>query len=54
MQSQYDIIISGAGPAGLASAFYLSKNGFSVLVLEKNAAAGAFPRAETLRNDGPR
>lgn len=36
----YDIIIAGAGPAGSAAAVYLSRAGFSVLLLEKKM----FPR----------
>ncbi|MGE5362915.1 MAG: NAD(P)/FAD-dependent oxidoreductase [Bacteroidota bacterium] len=36
----YDITIAGAGPAGSAAALYLSRAGFSVLLLEKKM----FPR----------
>jgi geranylgeranyl reductase family protein len=38
--SEYDVIIVGAGPAGLAAAEELSRSGRSVLVLEKNAVIG--------------
>jgi geranylgeranyl reductase len=38
--NQYDIIIVGAGPAGLMCAEVLSKSDFSVLVLEKNSIFG--------------
>ena len=35
-EKQYDFIIVGSGIGGLSSAVVLAKNGFSVLVLEKN------------------
>ncbi len=47
----YDIIICGAGSAGLSTAVFCARKGMKVLVLEKNAATGAFPRGETLRPD---
>jgi len=37
---QYDVIIFGAGPAGLMCAEILSKSDKSVLVLEKNEIFG--------------
>jgi electron transfer flavoprotein-quinone oxidoreductase len=40
--ANYDVVIVGAGAAGLSAAIGLAKNDFSVLVLE----AGAFPGAE--------
>ena len=40
MKNKYDVIIIGAGPAGLSCAEVLSKNGKSVLVLEKNDEVG--------------
>jgi len=36
MQSRYDIIVVGAGPAGLSAAYSAAKNGASVLVLERD------------------
>src|SRR2546428_5989032 len=39
---QYDVIVVGAGPAGISAAIGLAKAGFATLVLE----AGAFPGAE--------
>ena len=37
---QYDFVIVGSGIGGLSSAVMLAKNGYSVLVLEKNHQIG--------------
>jgi len=36
MQDKYDIVIVGAGPAGLSAAYAAARNGASVLVLERD------------------
>ncbi len=36
MQSKYEIVVVGAGPAGLSAAYAAAKNGASVLVLERD------------------
>ncbi|MBN2652013.1 MAG: NAD(P)/FAD-dependent oxidoreductase [Spirochaetales bacterium] len=51
MSENYDVIVSGAGPAGLSAGFFLASKGMKVLILEKNKVAGEFPRAETLRDN---
>ncbi len=38
--NKYDIIIVGAGSVGTPTAYFLAKNGFKVLVIEKNKAPG--------------
>ena len=38
--NEFDMIIVGAGPAGMASAIYGSRMGWNVLVLEKEAVGG--------------
>ena len=38
--NEYDMIIIGAGPAGMASAIYGSRMGWKTLVLEKEAVGG--------------
>ena len=43
----YDVVISGAGPAGCSSALYLAQKGYSVLLLDK----ATFPR-EKVCGDG--
>ena len=40
MKDKYDVIVVGAGPAGLSCAEVLAKGGKSVLVLEKNNEVG--------------
>ncbi len=42
MDSKYDVIVIGAGNAGLVSALNLVKNGKKVLVLEKGKTPGGF------------
>ena len=41
--SRYDVIVVGAGPGGAAAAYFLSKNGANVLLLDK----AKFPRDKT-------
>jgi flavin-dependent dehydrogenase len=40
MTTTCDVLVVGAGPAGLSAALLLSKNGFSTIVLEKNKFPG--------------
>jgi len=47
----YDVVISGAGSAGLSTAIFCARAGLDVLVLEKNSKTGVFPRGETMRPD---
>ncbi len=39
-ETRYDVVIIGAGLIGLSSAYFLAKNNFRVLVLEKNKLIG--------------
>ena len=38
------VVILGAGPAGLAAGYELSKNGYEVVILEKESLAGGLCR----------
>jgi predicted Rossmann fold flavoprotein len=40
MKMEYDLVVVGAGPAGLFAAIHAGRGGMTVLVLEKNASAG--------------
>ncbi|MGB1177486.1 MAG: FAD-dependent oxidoreductase, partial [Candidatus Puniceispirillaceae bacterium] len=40
MKSQYDLVIIGAGPAGMAAAIEASNGGLTTLVLDDQPAPG--------------
>ena len=46
----YDVIILGAGPAGLSAAIYAGRAGFRTLVLEKMFAGGQITKTHLLEN----
>lgn len=46
----YDIIVIGAGPAGLTAGIYAGRAGFSVVIIEKMAAGGQVNFAAELEN----
>lgn len=46
----YDVIVIGAGPTGLTSAFYLAREGLDVLVIEKSGLGGQISTTQTLDN----
>ncbi|MBO5958955.1 MAG: FAD-dependent oxidoreductase [Lentisphaeria bacterium] len=48
--TDYDIIIAGAGPAGLTAAIYARRAGKSVLVLEKAAFGGQITHSPKVEN----
>ena len=45
--SSYDVVVVGAGPAGLGLALELGHRGISVLLVERNERGGVAPRAKT-------
>lgn len=45
MKQKYDVIVAGAGPAGLLAAKAIAQNGFDVAVVERKADIGAVTRA---------
>ena len=50
-KTNFDVIVVGAGPAGLSAAYFCSKKNKTVLILEKNEIPGKYPRGETLHDD---
>ena len=40
MASRYDLIVIGAGPAGLSAAVEAAKNGLNTIVFDENAKPG--------------
>ena len=46
----YDVIIIGGGPAGLTASFYLAREGYSALVIERAGLGGQVGITETLDN----
>jgi thioredoxin reductase (NADPH) len=49
-QCLYDVIILGAGPAGLTTAIYTAREGLDTLILEKGAAGGQVGNTQMLDN----
>jgi len=46
----HDVIIVGAGPAGLAAALYASRDRFKTLVLEKFMPGGQIINTDRIEN----
>ena len=49
-QCAYDVVVIGAGPAGLAAAVYASSEGMSALVVEREALGGQAGSSSLIRN----
>jgi thioredoxin reductase (NADPH) len=49
-QCLYDVIIIGAGPAGLTTSIYTAREGMETLILEKGAAGGQVGNTQMLDN----
>ena len=50
MDSQYDVIIIGAGPAGMTAAVYASRAGLKTAMLEKAAPGGKMIKTYEIQN----
>lgn len=46
----YDVVILGAGPAGLSAALYAARGGLSVLIIEKGVCGGQIAAADAIEN----
>src|SRR6202140_5005789 len=51
MNSNYDVVILGAGHNGLVAATYLTRTGLSVLLLEKNDYIGGATTSQKVFSD---
>src|SRR6185436_11757244 len=49
-KSVYDLVVVGAGPAGLAAAVYAASEGLSTVVLERSAPGGQAGRSMRIEN----
>ncbi len=49
-RSHYDLVIVGAGPAGLAAAVYAASDGLSVLVVERDLPGGQASHTSSIEN----
>lgn len=50
MERQYDLVIVGAGPAGLSAALYGSRAGLKTLILENGAPGGKLIKTNKISN----
>ncbi|MDO4473903.1 MAG: thioredoxin-disulfide reductase [Eubacteriales bacterium] len=50
MEKLYDVIILGAGPAGLAAAIYAGRSKLSVLLIEKGVDGGQISATDSIEN----
>ena len=49
-QEEYDVVVVGAGPAGLAAGVYGASEGLKVLIVEKSAAGGQAGTSSRIEN----
>lgn len=50
MNKLYDVIVLGAGPAGLSAGLYAGRSGLSVLIIEKGATGGQIVATDEVEN----
>ncbi len=49
-EKTYDVLISGAGPAGLTAAIACARWGLKTLIVERENTPGKYPRGETIHD----
>jgi len=50
MKEKYDVIVIGAGIAGMTAALYLKRSGLSVLIIEENVPGGQLNKIADIEN----
>ena len=50
MNQKYDVVVIGAGIAGITTAIYLKRYGYDVLVIEKNYPGGQLNKIGVIEN----
>ena len=50
MERQYDLVIIGAGPAGMSAAVYGSRAGLKTLILENSVPGGKLTKTHKISN----
>ena len=50
MKTEYDVIITGGGPAGLSAGIYTARARLTSLLIEKNVVGGLIADAELVEN----
>ena len=48
MQKMYDVVIIGAGPAGISAGIYAASRGKKVQIVEKNQVGGLIGKVSTV------
>ena len=49
-ENNYEVIIVGAGPAGMSAAIYLKRAGINPLIIEKSAPGGTLNKTSKIEN----
>ena len=50
MENKYDVLIIGAGPAGLTAAIYLARNNVNVALIEAKTPGGKISEQSNIEN----
>jgi Thioredoxin reductase len=50
MKTDYDVIVVGAGPAGITASIYLKRANLNIAIIEKDAPGGQLNKSSTIEN----